>query len=73
MDLAGAAWRKSTRSGSSGCVEIAFLDGQIAVRDSKDRDGPVLRFTHHEWEAFLGGVRDGEFDAPARPAQPSIG
>ena len=72
MDLAAAAWRKSSRSGSNGCVEIAFLDGQIAVRDSKDRSGPVLQFTHREWEAFLAGVRHGEFDA-ARPAQESIG
>jgi hypothetical protein len=62
VDLAAAAWRKSSHSGSNGCVEIAFLDGQIAMRDSKDRGGPVLQFTHKEWEAFLGGVRAGEFD-----------
>ena len=73
MDLAGAAWRKSSHSGSNGCVEIAFLDGriavrsrdrggQIAVRSSRDRGGPVLLFTHIEWEAFLVGVRRGEFD-----------
>jgi Domain of unknown function (DUF397) len=73
VDLAGAAWRKSSRSQSNGCVEIAFLNGQIAVRDSKDRAGPVLRFSHTEWEAFLAGVRSGEFDAPARPAPQSIG
>ncbi len=34
----------------------------IGVRDSHDRDGPVLWFTPQEWEAFCGGVRDGEFD-----------
>jgi hypothetical protein len=73
VDLAGAAWRKSSRSESNGCVEIAFLNGQIAVRDSKDRSGPMLRFSHNEWEAFLAGVRAGEFDAPTRPAQQSIG
>jgi Domain of unknown function (DUF397) len=72
VHLAAAAWRKSSRSGSNGCVEIAFLDGQIAVRDSKDRSGPVLQFTHREWQAFLDGVRNGEFDA-AHPAQDSIG
>ena len=33
-------------------------------RDSKDRDGPVLRFNAHEWEAFLAGVRNGEFEQP---------
>jgi hypothetical protein len=34
------------------------------VRDSKDRNGPVLRFNAHEWEAFLAGVRNGEFEQP---------
>ena len=57
-------WRKSTRSGNSGaCVEVADLsDGGRAVRDSKDKDGPVLRFTAREWVAFIGGAKDGEFD-----------
>jgi Domain of unknown function (DUF397) len=45
------------------CVEVASLpDGLIGVRDSKDADGPVLRFTQSEWTAFLSGVRIGEFD-----------
>jgi uncharacterized protein DUF397 len=34
----------------------------VAVRDAKDRTGPVLQFTAAEWEAFVGGVRGGEFD-----------
>lgn len=42
---------------------MADLDGGYrAVRDSKDRDGPVLLFTPAEWTAFTAGVRDGEFD-----------
>lgn len=63
-DLPDASWRKSARSGHNGCVEVAFASGRIAVRDSKDRQGPVLVFTSREWEAFVGGVRDGEFDLP---------
>jgi Domain of unknown function (DUF397) len=62
VDLASATWRKSSRSGANGCVEVAFVDGKIAVRDSKDRRGPMLVFTPLEWDAFVGGVRDGEFD-----------
>ena len=62
MDLSRAAWRKSTRSGNNGCVEVAFVEDRVAVRDSKDRSGPVLVFTAHEWEAFVGGVRTGEFE-----------
>lgn len=64
VDLSSAEWRKSTRSGTNGCVEVAFVDGRVAVRDSKDRGGPVLLFTAHEWEAFVGGARDGEFELP---------
>jgi hypothetical protein len=62
MESIPAVWRKSTSSESNGCVEVAFVGDQVAIRDSKDRSGPVLQFTHKEWEAFLGGVRAGEFD-----------
>jgi Domain of unknown function (DUF397) len=62
VDLSTAKWRKSTRSGGNGCVEVAFVEGRVAVRDSKDRGGPALIFTAHEWEAFIGGVRDGQFE-----------
>jgi hypothetical protein len=63
-DLSRAVWRKSTLSHTNGCVEVAFVDDRVAVRDSKERNGPVLLFTPFEWEAFVGGVRDGEFDSP---------
>jgi len=62
--LAGVTWIKSRRSGPTGgnCVEVAFLEGgEIAMRNSTDPGGPALIFTRSEWEAFLGGVRDGEF------------
>jgi hypothetical protein len=63
MELTGARWRKSTRSNGSGgnCVEVADnLPGVVAVRDSKDPDGPVLVFEPEAWRAFVGlgvGVR----------------
>jgi len=59
-----ARWFKSSFSGPNGnaCVEIAVLPDGIAVRDSKDPSGPVLRFTNQEWSAFLAGVRADEFD-----------
>ncbi|HVB41120.1 MAG TPA: DUF397 domain-containing protein [Streptosporangiaceae bacterium] len=59
------SWIKSSLSfANSNCVEVANLtEGEIGVRDSKDSAGPVLRFTSDEWHAFLGGVRNGEFDS----------
>ena len=57
-------WVNSSPSFSSGnCVEVASMpDGEIGVRNSKDPGGPVLRFTSDEWQAFVGGVRNGGFD-----------
>ncbi|GAA4243778.1 DUF397 domain-containing protein [Dactylosporangium darangshiense] len=64
VNLDGAAWRKSTRSGpySDNCVEVAFVGGAVALRDSKDKAGAVLLFTPEEWLAFVDGTKDGEFD-----------
>jgi hypothetical protein len=63
----GSQWTKSSLSFSNGnCVEVASLDGEIGVRNSRDRAGSVLRFTPDEWDAFLGGVRNGEFDGFGR-------
>jgi hypothetical protein len=64
VDLSNAIWRKSRHSASNGCVEVAFVDQHVAVRDSKDRQGPALVFTPAEWDAFVAGVRDGELTAP---------
>ncbi|CUU60784.1 protein of unknown function (DUF397) [Parafrankia irregularis] len=66
VDVSLAAWRKSSHSGGNGqCVEVAFLDaGNVAVRDSKNQNGPVLIFTPSEWDAFIGGAKDGEFERP---------
>jgi Domain of unknown function (DUF397) len=64
VDLSRAVWRTSSHSSGNGCVAVAFVDGQVGVRDSKDPDGPALVFTASEWEAFIGGARDGEFELP---------
>jgi Domain of unknown function (DUF397) len=57
-----ADWRKSTKSGSHGCVEVARVAGRVAIRDSKDQSGPMLLVTLAEWKAFITGIRSGEFD-----------
>jgi len=63
VDLSPAVWRKSARSNNGGaCVEVATnLPGVVAIRDSKDPDGPKLIFTPAEWRAFVGAVREGQF------------
>jgi hypothetical protein len=57
-------WVKSSLSFANGnCAEVADLkNGEVGVRNSRDPNGPVLAFTGEEWRAFLGGVRNGEFD-----------
>lgn len=63
VDLTDAVWIKSGRSGgnSDNCVEVAAVDQAVAVRDSKNPGGPALVYTREEWDAFVGGVKDGDF------------
>ena len=63
-DWDGARWFKANGSNDIGCVEVAFLDGKVGVRDTKDRSKPPHVYTPHEWECFLAGVKNGEFDLP---------
>ena len=60
-DLSGARWHKSSRSGSNGgdCVEVADnLADIVAVRDSKDPQGPVLIFPRDTWQAFIDTFKE---------------
>jgi hypothetical protein len=60
--LHAAVWRKSSYSSPSGnCVEATMLAEGVAVRNSRFPDGPALIFTDAEWEAFVRGIKDGDF------------
>ena len=62
-DLPDVLWRHAGGPDNAG-VEMARLpDGQIAVRNSADPDGPALIYTRAEIEALIGGAQDGDFDA----------
>ncbi|WP_436837286.1 DUF397 domain-containing protein [Micromonospora matsumotoense] len=62
-DLTTARWHTSSRSTNNGdCVECAVLPDRVAVRDSKDRSGPVLLFSARQWSAFVA--------APPAPRSP---
>ncbi|MFF3436750.1 DUF397 domain-containing protein [Streptosporangium sp. NPDC002721] len=70
-ELADVAWHISTRSADSNgqCVEAGPLadgSGRVAVRHSRRPEAEVIVYSRAEWEAFVGGVKDGEFDFPAR-------
>ncbi|WP_407552174.1 DUF397 domain-containing protein [Streptomyces sp. Pv4-95] len=58
------SWTKSSYSGGNGaCVEIAVpTTAAIAVRDSKDPDGPRLTFDNSAWSSFVSGVAGGSYD-----------
>jgi len=64
-ELGDLHWFKSSASASGACVEVAHLPGGgVAVRDSKDRTKAPHVYTRREWEAFLTGAKNGEFDLP---------
>lgn len=64
-DLSNLHWFKSSASAAGNCVEVAHLPGgAVAVRDSKNRDKAPNVYTRAEWEAFLTGAKNGEFDLP---------
>jgi hypothetical protein len=55
-------WKKSTASGSGGCINVARIGGVILVRDSKDPSGPTLSFSSAEWREFLVNTCADQFD-----------
>ncbi len=64
--LSAVKWRKASRSAHEGgdCVEVAGVSQVVAVRDSKDPDGPKLAFTSSEWRAFASRITSGAHDLP---------
>ena len=62
LDDSDIAWRKSSHSGDGNCLEVALIQGRVAVRDSKDRTGPLLTFSLQEWTELLARARSGDLD-----------
>jgi hypothetical protein len=61
-DYQNFAWRKASSSQVSSCVEVAFPSREVVVvRDSKDPDGPILRYAAADWGDFISGARAGKF------------
>ncbi|WP_432092520.1 DUF397 domain-containing protein [Streptomyces sp. bgisy100] len=63
-DRTHGEWFKSSYSNqNANCVEVLIEAEAVRTRDTKDRSGPALTFSTGEWQAFVAGVADGEFDA----------
>ena len=63
-ELAGVRWRLAGGGAGGSGVELAKLpNGDIAVRNAADPEGPALIYTRAEIEALIGGAQDGDFDA----------
>lgn len=62
FDLSRAIWHRAPGDSSTGAVEVAFVDDLVGLRKSTRPSGPVLVFTKPEWEAFVAGAQNGEFD-----------
>jgi hypothetical protein len=65
-DFSGVQFHKSSFSADQEeCVEIGMQEVTVYVRDSKDQNGAILVFNSREWDAFLKGVKAGEFELPS--------
>jgi hypothetical protein len=61
MEIQPPSWQRSRFCDAGSCVEATIMGDGVAVRDSKDPGGPILRFTPQEWTAFVAGVQAGDF------------
>ena len=60
-DTRGLEFRKSSFSGKYSCVGVAWKDNIVYVQNTKQKE-PIVKFTFDEWQAFISGVKAGEFD-----------
>ncbi|WP_051325848.1 DUF397 domain-containing protein [Glycomyces tenuis] len=74
FDTAAARWERTTREdGTPAALEIGYADnGLVALRMAEEPDGDILIYTPTEWEAFVGGVKDGEFDIASWENEPIV-
>ncbi|GIF49262.1 uncharacterized protein DUF397 [Asanoa ferruginea] len=62
LDRDALAWRVATRSAGGNCVQVAPAADMIAIRHSRRPDAEMIVYTRAEFQAFIDGAKDGEFD-----------
>jgi hypothetical protein len=63
LEMSDLQWRKARRSVNNGaCVEVAPVSRQMFIRDSTDRSGPVMRYSHRSWGILVEDIKMGRFD-----------
>lgn len=55
-------WRTAKSCTANNCVQVGVVDDAVGIRDSKDPDGAILRYSVNEWKSFVAGVKNGDFD-----------
>ena len=56
-------WRKAKRCADGSCVEVGALGESVLIRNTADPDGPHVTLARDEWQVFVAGVKDGDFDS----------
>ena len=56
-------WHTALNCNGGACIQVAANDQAVLIANSRKRRGPVLTYTHHEWQEFVAGVKQGDFDA----------
>lgn len=64
MDNEPPYWRRSSACAAADCVEVAWASGTVMVRNSSAPAGSMVSYSREEWQAFVAGVKQGEFDQP---------
>ncbi len=61
-DESGLSWRVARACNGGACLRVASKGEIVVIGDSKDLDGPVLRYTRSAWDVFIAGIKQGDFD-----------
>jgi predicted secreted Zn-dependent protease len=59
---ANPVWRTPLTCNGGACIKVAASGQAILIADSKQPEGPILSYSHDEWQQFVAGIKNGDFD-----------